>query len=133
MDKELDSNQEIFDAEFEKWLGEQLKESMVEPPENFTDNVMAAIEKKPLNGNVDTLWIIVLITISMIMTVFISITYLLPSEFFQQLHFSSLMSLKGSIKNVVQCGSLLLLGVTIFYGMDSLLEKRLINKIFAPQ
>ena len=132
MDKELNSNQEAFDAEFEKWLGEQIKESMVEPPANFTGSVMATIEKKPLNGNIDTLWVTILIIISLIMTAFIGVIYLIPSEFFQQVNFSSLININGSIKSVVQYGSLLLLGVTIFYGVDNFLEQRFRNKNLAP-
>ena len=132
MDKELNSTQEAFDAEFEKWLGEQLKESMVEPPANFTGSVMATIEKKPLNGNIDTLWVTILIIISLIMTAFIGVIYLIPSEFFQQVNFSSLININGSIKSVVQYGSLLLLGVTIFYGVDNFLEQRFRNKNLAP-
>ena len=132
MDKELNSNQEAFDAEFEKWLGEQIKESMVEPPANFTGSVMAAIEKKPLNGNIDTLWVTILIIISLIMTAFIGVIYLIPSEYFQQVSFSSLINVNSSIKSVVQYGSLLLLGVTIFYGVDNFLEQRFRNKNLAP-
>ncbi|HPE17785.1 MAG TPA: hypothetical protein P5200_02115 [Tenuifilaceae bacterium] len=120
-----DTNMEINDAEFDRWLGRELNESMVEPPENFTEIVMAAIEKPPLNGSIDTFWVVILISISLTMTALVGVIYLFPSELFQHVNISSFLTVSNSgIKNIVQYGTLLLLGVAVFYVIDNFLEHR---------
>lgn len=127
MENELYKNMEMPNDVFDKWLAEQLKENVVEPPANFTSKVLAGIEGKSTNGNSESIWIIILLTVSLFMAIAISAAYLIPAEYFRKINLQNIIEITGSIKKIVLFGTLALLGVSFFYGIDNFFENRYRN------
>lgn len=131
MENELYENMEKPNDVFDKWLAEQLKENMVEPPANFTSKILDGVEGKRINGNGETLWIIILLAVSLFMALAIIFVYLLPPDFFRTISSHSFGSHTESIKNLVLYGTLVLFGVSFFYWIDNFFEHRYRNNKIA--
>lgn len=115
---------ETTDAEFDKWLAAQLKNSMVTPPEDLASKVMIKFDKAQPKGHIDPLMISILVgmlTINVGLQIF---PYLIPagwvpkvSSLFMLEIFPALSLVNIVIAAVVATGFL-------FVGFDYLLSRK---------
>jgi hypothetical protein len=76
-------NQEMADDEFDKWLASQLKDSIVEPPKEFTNNVLMELSVQKYGAQFDPIMLIILISILVVNAFVIVLPYLLSLKWLQ--------------------------------------------------
>jgi hypothetical protein len=115
---------ETTDAEFDKWLAAQLKNSMVTPPEYLASKVVMKLDMPRSKGHIDPLMISILVGVLMINLVLLAFPHIIPSEWLQKLPsllmldtFATLSSVNSVIAAVVAVG-------LVFVGIDFVLSRK---------
>ncbi|PKP39078.1 MAG: hypothetical protein CVT98_03395 [Bacteroidetes bacterium HGW-Bacteroidetes-15] len=117
-------NEELSDAEFDKWLGTQLKSDLVEPPEDFTSKVMMKLDVQPQKGRIDPIMLLILVGILIVNGSLVAFPYILTEKWLLKVSnlflletYTSLVSANLIIAATIAVGLL-------FVGLDFLLSKR---------
>jgi hypothetical protein len=66
MEKQVIQKDDYNDPEFEMWLRDQLKQTMVEPSENLSQRIMAKLDKSIDKSQTDPILLIVLVVLLML-------------------------------------------------------------------
>lgn len=117
-------NQELTDADFDKWLGETLKISAVEPPINFTQKVMLKIPYPDAKVEDDPTLILIVAAIALLMAMVLVVKYLLPTSLLDSTGLSFIYELvNNSWRFILNCILVIVAGAGLF-GVDQLLLQR---------
>lgn len=117
----------ISDAEFEEWLQKQIKQSMVDPPVNFTDAVMERVEKPVSQQQNDPTILFFAAGTIVLGSCTITFSAIFPNIWENFLQYLTL-NFWSSTNATIQVFSSITLLCLFFFGLDWLLSKRFKDK-----
>jgi hypothetical protein len=113
----------LSDTEFEKWMENQLKMSMVEPPVNFTDAVMERVEKPVVEQQNDATILFVAAGIIALGSCAVTLSTIFPKIWKNILQYLTL-SFWSNTSSIIHVVSAIALLCVLFFGLDWLLSQR---------
>ena len=131
MDTENIPNEGFQEIEFDKWLSNQLKESVVSPPKNFTNKVMATLQSNEIKPNNDPFLIIILSSLSIILAIIVCVIFIIPNDWFIKNGLSFISQWFNNIWLIVIYITLALIMGVGFMGLDQLFEKKIGRQRYA--
>lgn len=115
---------ETTDAEFEKWLAAQLKNSMVTPPEDLASKVIMKIDMPRSKGHIDPLMISILVGVLMINVGLLAFPHIIPSEWIQRVSTLFMLETYATLSSVNMVIAAVVATGFLFVGIDYLLSRK---------